>query len=90
MKTVPREQMIETWERLCDLDEKQSAAMSKKFLEEQPALGVYLLASTENMGKEAEPSPIIELAIAVWEVMSPLTLSLVFLPIPPAHSRSTP
>jgi hypothetical protein len=70
MKTVSREQMIQTWERLCDLDEEQSAAMSKKFLEEQPALGVYLVASTETMGKEAEPSPIIELAMAVWEVMS--------------------
>jgi hypothetical protein len=62
--------MIETWDRLCDLDEKQSAALSENFLKAQPALGVYLLAMTENMGKEAQQSPLIDLTMAVWDAMT--------------------
>ena len=70
MKMVTREEIIETWDRLCALDEKQSATLSKKFLEAQPALGVYLLASTEDLGEEAAESPLVELVLAVWEVMT--------------------
>ena len=70
MKTVPREQMMETWDLLCDHDEEQSKTLSKKFLDAQPALGVYLLAWTENMGKQAEQSPLIELTIALWQAMT--------------------
>jgi len=72
MKTISREEMIKTWDRLCDLDEKESQAMSQKFLAVQPAVGVYLLAWTENMGEQTEQSPLIELAMAIWDVMSRL------------------
>ncbi len=70
MKPVSREQIEATWDRLCDLDEKQSAAFSQKFLKAQPALGIYLLASNEEMGEEAEQSPLIELTMALWDAMT--------------------
>ncbi len=70
MKPVSREQIETTWDRLCDLDEKQSTAFSQKFLKAQPALGIYLLATTEEMGEEAEQSPLVELTMAVWDAMS--------------------
>ena len=70
MKQIPREQIEASWNRLCELDEKQSAAFSQKFLAAQPALGIYLFASTEEMGNEAGQSPVIELTMAVWEAMS--------------------
>ncbi len=70
MKPVSREQIEATWDRLCDLDEKQSAAFSQKFLKAQPALGIYLLASNEEMGEEAEQSPLIDLTIALWDAMT--------------------
>ena len=70
MKPFSREQIEAAWDRLCDLDEKQSAAFSQKFLKAQPALGIYLLASNEEMGEEAEQSPLIELTMALWDAMT--------------------
>jgi len=70
MKTVTRQEMIESWDHLCAQDEEQSATFSKKFLEAQPALGVYLLAWTENLGEDSTESPLIELVLAVWDVMT--------------------
>ena len=42
MNSVSREEITEAWARLCDLDETETDALVKKFMEEQPALGVYL------------------------------------------------
>ena len=70
MKPVAREQIEAAWDRICDLDEKQSTVFSKKFLQAQPAIGIFLLATNENMGEEAEQSPLIELTMAVWDAMS--------------------
>jgi len=70
MKTVPREPIIEAWDRLCDLNKKQSTELSRRFTEGQPAVSVYLLAWTEEIGPEATQSPLIELAMLVWKVMT--------------------
>ena len=42
MNTVSRDEIIDAWTRLCDLDETETDALVKKFMEEQPALGIYL------------------------------------------------
>jgi hypothetical protein len=70
MKTVSRDEMVRTWEKLCDLDAEQSAALSKKFLAAQPALGVYLLVWSQNVGHEGGPRPVIELALTIWKVLT--------------------
>ncbi len=70
MKPVSREQIDAAWDRICDLEEQQNVAFSQKFLKAQPALGIYLLATSENMGEEAEQSPLVELGMAVWDAMA--------------------
>jgi hypothetical protein len=58
------------WERLCDLDREETAALVKRFMEEQPAVGVFLSASSEILyEKEAERSPVVDLVIACWQAM---------------------
>jgi hypothetical protein len=47
MNSVSRDQIIEAWTRLCDLDETESDELVKKFMDEQPALGIYLFARTQ-------------------------------------------
>ena len=42
MNTVSREEVLEAWTRLCDLDETESGVLVKKFMDEQPALGIYV------------------------------------------------
>jgi hypothetical protein len=70
MDTVSREQIIEVWTRLCDLDETQTGALVKKFMNEQPALGIYLFANLEEMEGGAEHTRIVELVVAAWQAMS--------------------
>ena len=70
MKPVSREQIEATWDRFCGLDEKQSVAFSQKFLKAQPALAIYLLATNDEMGEEAEQSPVVDLTIALWDAMT--------------------
>jgi hypothetical protein len=70
MQTVPREIIQDTWNRLCDLDEKGSAQLSQEFFKAQPALGIYCAAQNENLGDEGEDSPMIELTIAFWQAMT--------------------
>ncbi len=70
MRRVSREEIIETWERLCGRDEKQSRAVAAQFMQEQPALGIFLAASTEGAGEGAQDRPVIELAMAFWEAMT--------------------
>src|SRR5205823_6353859 len=70
MKTVSREIIKDTWNCLCDLDEKASAQLSKEFFKAQPALGVYCAAQQENLGDEGENSPMVELTIAFWQAMT--------------------
>ena len=73
MTTVPRETIMQAWERVCALDEEQTATVTKQFLDEQPALSVYLLACNDQLGDEAGQSTVIDLTIAIWEAMT-LTL----------------
>jgi hypothetical protein len=70
MKTVSRDEIIEVWERLCDMDKKQTDAVVKKFMKEQPALGIYLFANTESLGEDAQDRPVIDLVIACWQALS--------------------
>jgi hypothetical protein len=49
VNSVSREEIIEAWTRLCDLDETETGALVKKFMDEQPALGVYLFANMEEI-----------------------------------------
>ncbi len=70
MQTVPREIIRDTWNRLCELDRKASAELSKEFFKAQPALGIYCAAQSENLGEGGENSPMVELTIALWQAMT--------------------
>jgi len=70
METVPGEIIEATWNRLCELDKKASDQLSKQFFKLQPALGIYCAAQLDNLGKEGEDSPMIELTIAFWQAMT--------------------
>ncbi|HWH71550.1 MAG TPA: hypothetical protein VNT26_19390 [Candidatus Sulfotelmatobacter sp.] len=70
MTTVTRDEVIEAWDQLCELDEEPTDELVKRFMDEQPALGLYLAAGHEAMGEEAEESPLIDLAVTIWQVMS--------------------
>jgi hypothetical protein len=70
MQTVPRQLIQDTWNRLCELDDKASAQISKEFFKDQPALGMYCAAQHENLGDEGETSPMIELTIAFWQAIT--------------------
>jgi len=69
MNSVSRDQILEAWARLCDLDETESDALVKKFMDEQPALGIYLFANMEGMEEGAEDTRIVELVVAAWQAM---------------------
>ena len=69
MNPVSREGIIETWDRLCELNREQTSSLTKQFWEEQPALGVYLAACSEGLGDEAAKSPLIDLSVAIWNAM---------------------
>lgn len=70
MKTVPRELIVETWERQCALAEEPARAMIHQFMDEQPALGIYLMVCDEQLGSEAEESQLVPLAACAWEAMT--------------------
>jgi len=70
MNTVSREEIIEAWTRLCDLDETETDVLVKKFMQQQPALGIYLFANMEEMEGGAEHTRIVELVVAAWQAMS--------------------
>src|SRR5438067_160671 len=70
MTSVPREGIIQAWERVCALDEAQTTAITKQFFKEQPALSAYLLACTDELGAEAAESTVIDLTITIWEAMT--------------------
>ena len=70
MNTVSREEIIEAWTRLCDLDETETGVLVKKFMDEQPALGIYLFANLEELEGGAEHTRIVELVVAAWQAMS--------------------
>ncbi len=61
--------MLEVWDWVCGLDEGQTTQVVKQFMEEQPALGIYLTACADSLGKEADDSRLLDLAVAVWEAM---------------------
>lgn len=70
MQTVPRDLILEVWERQCALDLEPTRTLMMRFLEEQPAVGIYLTANDEQLGDEAEQSQLIPLAATVWESMT--------------------
>ena len=70
VKSVSCEEIIEAWKWLCDLDETEAGLQVKKFMDEQPALGVYLFANMEELAGEAEDTRIVELVLTAWQAMS--------------------
>jgi hypothetical protein len=70
MKTIGREEIVEAWERLCAMDNKQTKIVVKRFMKEQPALGIYLFANLENLGEEGQDRPVVDLVIACWQALS--------------------
>ena len=70
MNTVSLQEITAAWNRLCDLDEKKTGALVKKFMEEQPALGIYVFANLEEMEGGAEDTRIVELVVAAWQAMT--------------------
>jgi hypothetical protein len=70
MNTVPRETIIEVWERQSALAQEPTRSLVKQFFDEQPALGIYMTVCDEQLGEEAERSQLIPLAVTVWEAMT--------------------
>ena len=62
--------MIEAWERQCALAEEPTRVLIKQFMDEQPAVGIYLTVCDEQLGDESERSQLIPLASAAWEAMT--------------------
>jgi hypothetical protein len=70
MTTVPRQGILQAWERVCALDDAQTTAVTKQFLNEQPALSAYLLAFTDELGTEAGRSVVTDLSVTIWDAMT--------------------
>lgn len=71
MKTVARDDIAKTWQRLCDMNEEHAEALVKDFMKEQPALGIYLFASGETLeAGSLQESPLIDLVIASWQTLT--------------------
>ena len=70
MKTVPREIIESVWERQCGLEESEVRDFMRRFLDEQPAVGIYLAAHSEELGDESDRSQLVPLAATVWESMT--------------------
>ncbi len=67
MKSIPRESIIQIWEGLCALGQTASQSLVKRFMDEQPALGIYLYAGLEQVGQD---SCTLELGIAIWKAFT--------------------
>ena len=71
MKSVTRDEITAAWNRLGELDKAQTDALVQQFMQEQPAIGVYLSANAESFdAKDFEASPLIDLAVACWVALS--------------------
>ena len=70
MNTISREEIVEAWTWLCDLDDAETSVLVKKFMDQQPALGIYLFANMEEMEGGAEHTRIVELVVVTWQAMS--------------------
>lgn len=70
MKTVPRGFMVEAWERQCALAEEPTHVLTGQFMDEQPAVGIFLSVCDEQLGDEGNESQLIPLALAAWEAMT--------------------
>jgi hypothetical protein len=70
MKPVSSEFIVEAWERECELGQEASSALVLQFMNEQPAVGIFLTVCDEQLGDEAEQSQLIPLATAIWEAMT--------------------
>jgi hypothetical protein len=68
--TVPREFIVEAWERQCALDQGPCERLVQQFVQEQPAIGIFLTVSSEQAGDDQGDSPLIPLALAIWEAMT--------------------
>ena len=72
MKTISREEIDIAWDEMCDLNEEQTGDLIKRFMVEQPALGVYLSAAFESLGEDPS-SPLIDIIMCSWQAMSNAT-----------------
>jgi len=70
MKTVPREFIVEAWERQCALAEEPTRALMGQFMKEQPAVGIFLTVCDEQLDDEGDESQLIPLASTIWEAMT--------------------
>lgn len=70
MRAITGEEIVQAWNHMCDLDEKGSQAMAQQFIAEQPALGVYLLAQSEELAGGPEESRSFEIVVSAWQAMT--------------------
>jgi hypothetical protein len=70
MRSVTRDEIVEIWENLCEMDEKKTESMVKQFMKEQPALGIFLFAKTQDLEGGTEQSRSIDLSMAAWQAMT--------------------
>ena len=67
MRTVTREEIVQVWDKLCAMERAESESTAKRFMREQPALGIFV---TVNVEDQAEDSRSIELVVAAWKAMT--------------------
>ncbi len=70
MRTVTRAEIETVWDHFSKLDPKSSESVVKQFLQEQPALGLFLCARDDQSAEEGEESLAIEIALTAWKTLT--------------------
>lgn len=70
MRPVTRGEIIAAWNELADLPPKKCELLVKTFMEEQPALGIYITAQTEDQDPGPGTPSSIEIALTCWKTLS--------------------
>ncbi|MGH7968990.1 MAG: hypothetical protein ACREIC_09725 [Limisphaerales bacterium] len=68
MRAISRDEIEQGWYAICELDEEQTQTLVQRFMQEQPALGIYISVGFESL-EEHPDSPLIEVILACWQAM---------------------
>jgi hypothetical protein len=70
MRSVTRDEIVKVWDEICDMDDKKTESLVKQFMNEQPALGIFLFAKTQDLEGGTEQSRSIDLSMAAWQALT--------------------
>jgi hypothetical protein len=69
IRTIKTDEIVTAWESLTEANAAQIDTLVQQFMQEQPALGVYLVASSESAEGGAKETPVMDLMLACWRAM---------------------